>query len=223
MAKKHQNVSVNEIDETVAASKSFVEKHKNVLMYGIGGVVAAVIICLLTYQYYIVPRNIKAAESLAVSEQLFRAGQYEKALNGDGTNPGFLQVADEFGCTKSANLAKLYAGLCYNQLGKYQEAVDCLEDFSGCGDEMVSNAALIALGNSYAELGQNEKGAETLVKAAKNADNTTISPVAYLQAGQLYEAAGNKEKALECYQAIKDNYKQSYQFQEIDKYIERIK
>lgn len=223
MAKKQQNVPVNEIDETVKASTHFVEEHKNAIIYGVGGVVAAIIICLLTIQLYINPRNQHAAEDLATAEMLFRQGQFEKALNGDGTSAGFLQVIDQYGSTKSANLAHLYAGLSYVQLGKYQEAADQLAAFDDKDDQMISPAALGALGNCYAELGQNDKAAETLVKAAKMADNNTLSPLYYLQAGQIYEAQGNKEKALECYQVIKNQYHQSMQWGQIDKYIEHIK
>ena len=223
MSKKEKTAPVNEIDQTIAVGTSFVERNLKTLVAAIGGVVAIVIICLLTNQYYIQPKNDKAADNIAVAEQLFLDGNYEQALNGDGTNAGFLQIIDEFGSTPSGNLARLYAGLCYAQTGKAEEAVKYLEDFDQCDDQMVSNAAIAALGNCYAQLGQNEKAASTLLKAAKSADNNTLSPLFYLQAGQLFEAVGNNAKALECYETIKNNYPQSMQRQDIDKYIERLK
>ena len=88
---------------------------------------------------------------------------------------------------------------------------------------MISNAAIAALGNCYAQLGQNDKAAATLLKAAKRADNNTLSPLFYLQAGQIFEAIGENSKALECYETIKNEYPQSIQRQDIDKYIERLK
>ena len=159
----------------------------------------------------------------SVAQQLFIAGNYEQALNGDGTNPGFLQVIDQYGSTPSGNIARLYAGLCYAHTDKAEEAVKFLEDYDLCDDKMVSNAALAALGNCYAQLGQNEKAASTLLKAAKRANSTTLSPLFYQQAGQIYESLGNKDKALECYETIKNEYPQSMQRQDIDKYIERLK
>jgi TolA-binding protein len=45
----------------------------------------------------------------------------------------------------------------------------------------------------------------------------------YLQAGQIYEALGEKAEALKCYETIKNEYPQSIQRQDIDKYIERVK
>lgn len=223
MTKKKQTAPVNEIDETIVASAGFVERNIKALSYTVGGVLAVVIIALLTYQYYIVPRNAEAADNIAVAEQLFVTGDYEKALNGDGTNDGFLQIIDKYGSTPSGNLARLYAGLCYAHTDKAEEAVKYLEGYDACDDMMVSNAALGALGNCYAQLNQNDKAASTLLKAAKRADNNTLSPLYYLQAGQIYEALGNKDKAMDCYKTIKSAYPQSVQSQDIDKYIERLK
>ncbi len=223
MTHKKKAAPVNEIDETIVASAGFVERNIKALSYTIGGILAVVIIALLTYQYYIVPRNAEAADNIAAAEQLFLAADYEKALNGDGANDGFIQIIDKYGSTPSGNLARLYAGLCYAHTDKPEEAVKYLEDFDACDDMMVSNAALGALGNCYAQIGQNEKAASTLLKAAERADNNTLSPLYYLQAGQIYEALGNTSKALDCYETIKSGYPQSVQAQDISKYIERVK
>ncbi len=223
MSKKTNVAPVNEIDETIKVSTSFIEKNFKTLAAAIGGVLAVIIIALVVNQYYIQPKKADAADNIAVAQQLFIAGNYEQALNGDGTNPGFLQVIDQYGSTPSGNIARLYAGLCYAHTDKAEEAVKFLEDYDLCDDQMVSNAALAALGNCYAQLGQNEKAASTLLKAAKRANSTTLSPLFYLQAGQIYESLGNKDKALECYETIKNDYPQSMQRQDIDKYIERVK
>ena len=223
MSKKTNVAPVNEIDETIKVSTSFIEKNFKTLAAAIGGVLAVIIIALVVNQYYIQPKKADAADNIAVAQQLFIAGNYEQALNGDGTNPGFLQVIDQYGSTPSGNIARLYAGLCYAHTDKAEEAVKFLEDYDLCDDQMVSNAALAALGNCYAQLGQNEKAASTLLKAAKRANSTTLSPLFYQQAGQIYESLGNKDKALECYEIIKNDYPQSMQRQDIDKYIERVK
>lgn len=223
MTQKKKTAPVNEIDETIVAGTGFVERNIKTLSYTVGGILAVIILALIIYQYYIVPRNAEAADNIAVAEQLFLSGDYEKALNGDGTNAGFLQIVDKYGSTPSGNLASLYAGLCYAHTDKAEEAVKYLENYDACGDMMVSNAALGALGNCYAQLGQNDKAAATLLKAAKRADNNTLSPLFYQQAGQLYEAVGNKDKAMDCYKTIKSDYPQSMQAQDIDKYIERLK
>ena len=224
MAKnKKNNYEVNEFDEALVASKSFFEKNKKAIVYGGGALLAIIIAALLIHQFYIIPRGQKANESLFAAQELFMNGEYEKALNGDGQNMGFLAVADEFGSTKAGNLAHLYAGLCLYQTDKFQEAIEQLEDFSSCGDDMVSPSVIGTIANCYAELGQNEKAVEMLVKAAKKADNNTLSPIYLIQAGQIYESLNQNDKALDCYNQIKTKYQQSMQYNEIDKYIERVK
>lgn len=223
MSKKNAKKQVNEFDETLAASRSFYEKNKKAILYGGGGLLAIIIIALLVHQFYITPHNISANESIFRAEQAFLDGNYEKALNGDGENMGFLSVINEYGNTKAGNIACLYAAKCYAATEKYQEAIDMLGKFDGCGDAMISPAALALKGNCYAELGENDKAAELLLKAAKEADNNTISPTCLLQAGQIFMALGQKDKALDCYNQIKSKYLQSSIYYEIDKYIEQAK
>ena len=157
MSKKQAKVQVNEFDETLAASRSFYEKNKKTILYGVGSVLFIVIAALLIHQFYITPRNNRANESIFHAEQAFLDGNYEKALNGDGESMGFLAVIDEYGSTKAGNIACLYAAKCYAATEKYQEAIDMLDKFDGCGDALISPAAIALKGNCYAELGQNDK------------------------------------------------------------------
>ena len=67
------------------------------------------------------------------------------------------------------------------------------------------------------------------------ANNEALSPLFLLEAGKLYENAGNKEEARKLYEQIKSDYPQSplsvpqasqddnIADPEIDKYIERVK
>lgn len=225
MAKKERTAPVNEIDETIAASAGFIEKNIKTILCTVIGVLLVVVVSLCVNQYYIVPRNAEAADKIGVAQQLFNTGQFETALHGNGVDAGFLEIAEQYGSTPSGNLASLYAGLCYVNIEKYEEAVKYLESYDSCDDLLISNAAIAALGNCYAQLGQNDKAAATLVKAAKSANNASLSPLFYLQAGQIYEELGQKDVALECYETIKREYPQSQMVQvgEVVKYIERLK
>ena len=143
--------------------------------------------------------------------------QYDKAL------VGFQKVAADYSSTDAGNLAQLYIGICQANLGKWQEAVNALEQFSGQGDQMISPAAEGALGNAYANLNQLDKAVEHLKKAAKMADNNSLSPTFLIQAGEILESQGKKDEALKLYEEVKEKYFNSMQYQSIDKYIERCK
>ena len=164
---------------------------------------------------------------LIILDEMFRGTNaqdaFEQALNGDSIGyTGFLKVADEYSGTKAANLAKAYAGICYAQLGKYEEAVKMLDSFNG-KDQMVAPAILGAAGNCYAQLGQLDKAASTLMSAADKADNNTLSPIFLMQAGEILVKQGKYDDAVDAYTKIKDKYFQSYQAMDIDKYIEQAK
>jgi tetratricopeptide (TPR) repeat protein len=77
------------------------------------------------------------------------------------------------------------------------------------------------LGNCYAQLGQLDKAASTLMKAADKADSQALSPIYLIQAGQIYEKLGKQSEAVKAYTLVKDKYFNSYQSMDIDKYIER--
>ena len=219
---KNQNEHLN-VEDALTQSEAFLIKYKNAI---IGGVVAVIIIVAGFIMYknlYAEPREEKAQAALFKGQEYFEQDAYEQALNGDSIGfVGFLKVADDFSGTKAANLAKAYAGICYAQLGKYEEAVKMLDSFNG-KDQMVAPAILGVAGNCYAQLGQLDKAASTLMSAADKADNNTLSPIFLMQAGEILVKQGKYDDAVDAYTKIKDKYFQSYQAMDIDKYIEQAK
>ena len=219
---KNQNEHLN-VEDAMTQSEAFLIKYKNAI---IGGVVAVIIIVAGFIMYknlYAEPREEKAQAALFKGQEYFEQDAFEQALNGDSIGyAGFLKVADDYSGTKAANLAKAYAGICYAQLGKYEDAVKMLDSFDG-SDQMVAPAILGATGNCYAQLGQLDKAASTLLSAADKADNNTLSPIFLLQAGEILVKQGKYDDAVNAYTKIKDKYFQSYQAMDIDKYIEQAK
>ncbi len=219
---KNQNEHLN-VEDALTQSEAFLIKYKNAI---IGGVVAVIIIVAGFIMYknlYAEPREEKAQAALFKGQEYFEQDAFEQALNGDSIGyTGFLKVSDEYSGTKAANLAKAYAGICYAQLGKYEEAVKMLDSFNG-KDQMVAPAILGAAGNCYAQLGQLDKAASTLLSAADKADNNTLSPIFLIQAGEILVKQGKYDDAVNAYTKIKDKYFQSYQAMDIDKYIEQAK
>ena len=198
---KNQNEHLN-VEDALTQSEAFLIMYKNL---------------------YAEPREEKAQAALFKGQEYFEQDAFEQALNGDSIGyTGFLKVADDYSGTKAANLAKAYAGICYAQLGKYEEAVKMLDSFNG-KDQMVAPAILGAAGNCYAQLGQLDKAASTLLSAADKADNNTLSPIFLIQAGEILVKQGKYDDAVNAYTKIKDKYFQSYQAMDIDKYIEQAK
>ena len=204
-------------EQQVTKTEAFFEKNKKAIMGCVCAVIVIIVGVILFNTYYLEPRANEASTELAKSQQLFDSQEYDKAL------AGFQKVAADYSSTDAGNLAQLYIGICQANLGKWQEAVDALESFSGKGDQMISPAAEGALGNAYANLNQLDKAVDHLKKAAKMADNNSLSPTFLIQAGEILESQGKKADALELYKEVKEKYFNSMQYQTIDKYIERCK
>ena len=211
------------VEETISAQEAFFAKYKKAIVSGVIAVVVIIAGIIVYNTYVAAPRADKASTILAKGQQLFGEEQYEKALNGDKANcPGLLSIANEYGSTEAGNLANLYAGLCYANLGKWNEAAQYLEKFDSCDDLMISPAAQGALGNAYAHLNQLDKAVDNLKKAAEKADNNSLSPIFLIQAGEILESQGKAEEALKLYEQVKEKYFNSMQYQTIEKYIERV-
>ena len=215
MANKKTNQAPTEMEQQLNKGEQLIEKYWKQLAIGVVAVIVVVLGIYAIKNYYLAPRADKASTELAKSQEIFMQGDFEKALK------GFQQVQKEYSSTDAGNLAQLYCGICYAQLGKWNEAVSCLEDFDTQSDQIISPAALGALGNAYANINKLDDAVKTLKKAAEKADNNSLSPTFLIQAGEILESQGKKAEALELYKQVKTKYQQSMANQTIDKYIER--
>ena len=217
--------------ETPSKSEAIFVKFKKQILIAVAAIIVIIAGVIMYNAYVAGPREDKASTALAKGQQYFNQEQFDKALNGDGASyAGFIKIASDYSGTDAANLANLYAGICYANLGKWNEAVASLEKFSTQSDAMISPAAMAALGNAYANTGNVDKAISALKKAADMADskaadaNNSLSPTFLIQAAQLLESQNKNDEALKIYQDIKKKYvnSQIVQSAEIDKYIERI-
>ncbi len=210
-----------EVENALTTAERFFEANSKIITIIFGTAVVIALLLLATHRFYSLPREAKAKEQIFVAEQYFEKDSFNLALNGDGNFPGFLDIIHDYGRTKAGNLARYYTGVSNLHLGKYQDAIDYLEDFK-TDDLLLGPVALGATGDAYCELGKKEKAVKLYLEAAELNPNAFTSPVYYLKAGNLYEVIGNKEKALSAYKMIKQKYAESEQGRTIDKYIARL-
>ena len=155
-----------------------------------------------------------------VAEQYFETDSFNLALYGDGNYSGFLEIIDDYGITKAANLSKYYAGISFLKLGQFEDAIDYLQKFKS-KDKMVAPIATGAIGDAFVELGETEKGLNQYLKAASASDNTFTTPMFLMKAGQIYENLGDNKKALDIYEQIRKDYPDYSRRNNIEKYITR--
>ena len=229
MANKTEQVL--EATENINNREAFFMKYKKAILIAVAAIIVVIAGVFLYISQISGPREEKASTALSKGQTYFNNEMFEQAVNGDGAGfVGFAKLADEYSGTKAGNLANLYAGLCYANLGKWAEAQKSLEAFSSEDDQMISPAAEAALGDAYAHLNQLDKAVDAFKKAASMADskaedgtNNSLSPTFIIKAGEILESQGKKDEALKLYQDAKKKYVNAMLVQggEIDKYIER--
>jgi len=210
-------------DDTVARMQGYWKKWAKPAAIVI---VAAIVIFggWFVYNNWIMqPKEEGAEKAIYKAQQYFAEDSAYKALNGDGVNKGFLSVINNYGGTKTANLAKFYAGVSYLKLGKFQEAVNYLKDFS-TDSKPVQMKAYGCLGDAYSELKKNTEAIDAYKKAAAAFEADETNSAEYLfRAALLSEVAGNNDQAVDLYKQLKDKFPATMRGAQADKYIYRLK
>lgn len=225
MAKKNTSSAqenIQAVEEALSKTEVFIEKNQNLLIYIFIGI-AAVVGGYFGYIKFIQePAEINAQESMYWAERYFERDSLNLALNGDGNHKGFLEVIDDDGNTKNGNLARYYAGAIYLKQGKFDEAIEMLEDFD-CDDNIHGPNSRILLGHAYCELQDFEKAVDAYKEAADMKMNDFTRPQALMNAGKILETKLNDpEAALEMYKMVKFDHPTYFESpNKVDKYIGR--
>lgn len=208
------------INDAVFESEHFIEKYQKQLLIGIGIVVVIVCGYLAYDNFYVKPKTNDALVALFRGEEYQRMGKDSLAIHGDGNGYiGFEAIINEYGSTKPGKLAKLYAGISYANMGKYEQALTYLKDYSG-SDELISHLVNGTIGDCLDNTGKVEEAIPYFIKAAEGADNEAQSPIFYKKAGLAYRDLGKYDKVIEMFTIIKNDYMRSPIAMEADKYIE---
>lgn len=222
MAKKTDTTEdkIHVVEDALSKSEQFIEKNQKILTIVIGALILIALAIFAFRTLYLAPREKESQAQMFQAQRYFEQDSLNKALNGDGNNPGFLDIIDDFGMTKAANLSKYYAGIIYLKQGKFEDAITYLKKFKS-DDEFVGSMALGGIADAYMELGDKEKALDYYLKAADNKDNELTTPLYLMRAAWTYEDLGKFDKAVELYNKIKTGYYRSNEARDIEKYIER--
>ncbi len=213
---------VDNIEEDLTKFEVFFQKYQNYILWGLVAIIAVVAL-VWGYQKYIKqPREKEALTQMYVAEKYFAIDSFSVALNGVDQYPGFLQIIEDYKGTKAANLANYYAGVCYANLGQWQDAIDYLKKFK-TGDLYLNSTKYGLIGDAYVEMGMLDKAVDAYKKSVDDYENHLTTPVYMKKLGLVYEKLGNYKKAKEIYEELYRRYPASNEGRTIEKYIERAK
>jgi tetratricopeptide (TPR) repeat protein len=224
MSKNNENKDeqIIDVEETLSSWEKKIEQNKKSYGIVLGAIVLVVAVYFGWAKLYVAPQEAEAQTLMFHAERYFANDSLDKAMFGDGNNLGFNDIINEYGVTSSANLAHYYMGIGYLRKGEYNEAINHLKKFSS-SDHIVSSIALGSIGDAHAELGNMKEAANQYEKAARNNENNFTTPIYLMRAGMAYEALGNYKEAANLYEKIKENFAETAEGREVEKYIARAR
>lgn len=206
--------------DRLAGAETWAEKNPKTVI-AISVVIALIIGGYFGYRYYKENQDAEAQEQMFQAVYYFEADSLDLALNGDGNNLGFTDIASDYGITDAGNLANYYAGAAYLKQGKFELARLYLEDFSS-GDLLVQARAYSLIGDTYMEEENYEEAARFYDKAASYKSNKFFTPTYLMKAALAYEKSNQNEKAVSAYDKIINEYWEAPEVQNARKFKARI-
>lgn len=223
MAKNNQKKVEEEkveqqVGEALSASGQWIEKNQNALAWCVTAIVVIVCGILALNNYVWKPKAAAAQDETAKAVVYFNQSQWDKALNGDEAECiGFQEIADQYSHYQAGELAALYAGICHYKLGNYEDAAKYLKKFSA-DDLNIDPASKMLLGDAYVQLDELGKAASAFEQVAAS-KNEVLAPIALKKLGFVKMEQGDQKAAKKAFEQIKNDYPQSAEAQDIDKYI----
>ncbi len=220
--KEIQDETLIDLSQAKVTAEHFLEKNSKVLI----GVLVGLFVVVggyLFYKYMIVePRQKEAVEQMFQAQIQFEKDSFNLALNNPGGGyAGFLEIIDQYSGTPAANTAQYYAGISYLNMGNFDEAIEYLEAFDA-PDDLTKAMKQGALGDAYAEKDDLEKALSQYKKAANVSDNSLITPYYLMKVGQLSEQQGNLAEARKAYERLRDDFPNTEEGAEVEKYLIRL-
>ena len=220
MAKNNQQETPREqVATTVSGVEEFFKKNQKWIEWALIAVLVIIFGIFAVNRWVITPAKVEAQGQMFKAEQLFRAGDFETALNGDDNVLGFTDIISNYG-KKAGKSVYLYAGLCNLQLGNNEEALSLLGKYK-TGDKIMQGRAWCAMGDAYSNL-KDYRNALSFYKKAAELEDNALAANYLLKAALVSEELGDTAGALKLYKEIETKYPQTLEGYDIQKYISRI-
>ncbi|MBI5464579.1 MAG: tetratricopeptide repeat protein [Ignavibacteriales bacterium] len=224
MLKGQKKITKHEIKEdklvtTYFEAQGWIENNKRLMSYIVGVPIALI----LLGWFYTEKRsdwNDTASAQLAKILPYYEQGRYQESINGvpqEGAQ-GLTMIVDEYGSTKSGEIARFYLANSYFNLGNYDKALENYKSVD-LSDNLLSASVYAGIAACYENKGDHAEAASYYEKAAFKHMKPSLAPENLFNAAANYAAAGKKEKAVELLKTLKKEFPNSNLARDVDRYI----
>lgn len=200
-------------------TRTWIEEHRRLAGY----IIAAPIVLAALWFWWsqkTAEWNESATTQLAKVQLYYDQGNYDQAINGvvqEGTQ-GLKAIVDEYGNTRTGELARFYLANSYFALGNYDKALECYKEVS-VSDKLISASALAGIAACYEAKGNHDEAGGYFEKAASKDMSGIQAPDNLRNAATNFAAAGKNEKAVELLKTLKKEFPNAPAARDIDRYI----
>jgi tetratricopeptide (TPR) repeat protein len=218
--KKQEGEGAEEaISTAYVRTRTFIEEYRAVLIAAAVGI-AVIFLATLGYFYWQHGQIQQANELLGQALPAYERGDFEAALEGDGSTLGLVAIAEEYRRTPAGKLASFYAGHAYFHLERFDEAERFFARYRG--DEMLEASALAGRAAAAEQRGEHAAAARLFNDAARAYPVPATAPDYLLNAARNFEAAGDFSAARRAYQRIAEDYAQAPLAEDVPIYLARL-
>jgi predicted negative regulator of RcsB-dependent stress response len=182
-------------DDTIHRLIEWARGHRNVVTYGLGGLVVAA--ALVAWNLVASRRSEDAA-----GEQLQQARAAFEQRNLPLAASEFARIRENYSGTRAAQEATLLLAQSRLLQGQAQQAIDVLTGFAGSADDPYRAQAHGLLGAAYEEVGKARDAAAAYLRAADASQLPSFKAQFLSDAGRTWVTAGDTAQAVATYQRI---------------------
>jgi tetratricopeptide (TPR) repeat protein len=223
----NQEIELNETEQTESSGpssvslfvdriKAWINTQNKTLVYGVSAVVL-LLVGVISYQFlYKMPLEKRGLVAIIQTQQDFDNDSFNAVIK---KGPA---LADEFSGTKAGHLAAYMTGASYLYKGDVKKAIEFLEEVS-FSDKIMKPQAIGLLGDAHIENKDLDAGLKYYNKAISASENEFSKLWWSKKAARVHEKKNEWSNALDIYTSLKEEFPESEELVEIEKYIARAK
>lgn len=225
MAHEHhisrKELKTDQLRESIVHGAEAALSHQKQLLLILGGAVL-VLVVVFGWRFYSERQNLKASVAFEEASKIFQA---RIRVPGEPEQPGetsyvdeknkyedaakkFAAVADGYSGTRTGKTARYYAGLCYERLGKFDDANRWLKQAENSGDAELAALSRFRQAQISEKTGKGEEAVKIYQQLMASPTTMVPKPLVMLTLADYY-AKANPAEARKLYTQIQTEFPNS--------------